>query len=584
MTQNLQIASEADQEAASAASAAPVSDARFLIDHLNSALSAEADGQAPSAEEVVPASEDAAREAPSFLKAIMRQTDQIQYLAAQIERLDSDTEFARLREVVVDLCGALTAVTLRMKQDTSEAAGKIRMLMEAMTIIGGVPDNAAASHDVASILADAEAADGRLASLERISKEAGAAITALEDSESRDRQKILDLSAGLIKLNEYIEADREQISGLHQRVGSAYQALAQRLEALGANVEAGRQEIAGLDQRIGSTDQALAQRLEALGKSIEADRQEIAGLQQRAGSSDQAVAQRLEALGESVEADRKEIARLQQRIGSSDQAVVQRLEALGENIEADRQEIAGLHQRIGSFDQALVQRLEALGANIEVNRQEIAGLHQRIGSSDQALVQRLEALGENIEADRQEIAGLQQRLGSSDQALAQGLARLGENIEADRQEIAGLQQRLGSSDQALAQGLARLGERATALGDDLDRTNERLASVDNRTVLHAAFKEKIDVLSRRLEELEHYSVVEIKNRRLQESERNAALISKLEIIEQKNHSLSQGTEQMAVRLNAAEQTIATVIQRQRALSAVHDRVVRLLLANPDLQV
>jgi hypothetical protein len=91
-------------------------------------------------------------------------------------------------------------------------------------------------------------------------------------------------------------------------------------------------------------------------------------------------------------------------------------------------------------------------------------------------------------------------------------------------------------------------------------------------------------MSLRLGELERNSAAEIKSWRLHESERNAALMTKLETLEQKNHSLGQGNEQMAARLNMAEQTIANVVQRQKSLSSVHDRVVRLLLANPDLEV
>jgi len=423
MSQNLQIASEPEPLSDTATSAENVQDARSLINHLNSALFVGENAQDSAAEESLPVAEDSVREAPSFAKAIMKQTDQIQYLIEQINRLDTDNELAKLRGVVVDLCGALSAVALRMKQDTSHAAGKISMLMEAMSIIGGVPDNISHSHDIASILAIAEAASERLVSLERLSNETSRAIAGLEESESRGQQKIRDLSAGLIKLNE----------------------------------------------------------------------------------------------------------------------------------------------------------------NVEFGREEIARLHQRIGSADHDFAQGLAKLGAHIEAERSEIAGLRQRVGSADQALAQGLASLGANLEADRAQIAGLHQRIGSADRALEQGMAQLDERASAIRGDLVRIREQLASVEDSATLQAALGEKIEIIGRRLGELEQVSAAEIRNLRLQESERNVALASKVESLEQKNQSLAHGTEQMAARLNSAEQTIAGVVQRQKAMSAVHDRVVRLLLASTDLE-
>jgi chromosome segregation ATPase len=518
MNQNLQIASEAGQQEETTAGTDPLQDARSLIDHLNSALLIEGDGTAFSAEDL-PIAPEPLPQVHAFTSAIMRQTDQIQYLAEQINRLDSDTEVAKLRAVVVDLCGALTEVTLRMKQDTSEAAGKIELLMEAMTIIGDVPDNADSCTKDASLLFGAKAMVERLVSLERLSTEANAAVLVLEEGESRSQGKIRDLSAALIKLNESIESARNEFAGLQHRMGSADRALAQELASLAGNVETDRNEIAGLWQRIGSSDQALAH-----------------GLARLAG-----------------------------------------------DIETGRGEIAGLQQRIGSSDQALTQGLARLAGDIETGRGEIAGLQQRIGSSDQALAQGLARLAGDIETDRSEIAGLQQRIGSADRALAQGLARLAEDLEEGRKDGSRLQQRVGSIDQALGQGLAVMNERAAALRDELSKTSERLASVEDSAALHGAFKDKIDALGYRLGELEQRATAEIRSWRMQESERNAALIGKIEVLEQKNHALGQGTEQMAVRLNAAEQTIATVVQRQKALSSVHDRVVRLLLANPDLQ-
>ena len=178
---------------------------------------------------------------------------------------------------------------------------------------------------------------------------------------------------------------------------------------------------------------------------------------------------------------------------------------------------------------------------------------------------------------------MQQRLELADRVLAQGLAKLDDSVEGGRKEIDGLRQRIRSFDQVLGQGLVTLNERTTSLRDDLVQVIARIASVEDSNAMYGVFKDKIESLNGRLAELERNSAAEIKSWRLHESERNAALITKLETLEQKNHSLNQGAEQVAARLNAAEQTIATVVQRQKALSSVHDRVVRLLLANPDLQ-
>ena len=121
MTQNLQIASQSGQQAESAEAGDHVQDARSLIDHLNSVLSVETD-----AADAQPVPERTFPEATSFARAIMRQSDQIQYLVEQISRLDSDTEVARLRDVVVDLCAALTEVILRMKQELFAGCRKDR--------------------------------------------------------------------------------------------------------------------------------------------------------------------------------------------------------------------------------------------------------------------------------------------------------------------------------------------------------------------------------------------------------------------------------------------------------------------------
>ena len=482
MTQNLQTASQSEQQAESAEAAGHVQDARSLIDHLNSVLSVEADET-----DAQPAPEQPFPEATSFARAIMRQSDQIQYLVEQISRLDSDTEIARLRDVVVDLCSALAEVILRMKQDSSQAAGKIGVLVDALTIIGGDTPNIIDSSNVEALLSGAKAAADRLASLEGLSKDARAAISALEEIQSRSQNKIRDLSACVIKLNDSVESGSAEIADLHQRIESSDCALAHGLASLGADVTAGRSEITGLQQRIESTDHVLAQGLASLGDEITTDRNTISGLQ------------------------------------------------------------------------------------------------QQIESTDHALAQGLASLGSDVAASRNDAAGLQQRFESVDRVLAQGLAKLDGSVEEGRKEIDGLRQRIGSFDQVLGQGLVTLNERTTTLRDDLGQAIARIASVEDSNAMYGVFKDKIESLNGRLAELERNSAAEIKSWRLHESERNAALVTKLETLEQKNQSLGQSAEQVAARLNAAEQTIATVVQRQKALSSVHDRVVRLLLANPDLQ-
>jgi hypothetical protein len=193
----------------------------------------------------------------------------------------------------------------------------------------------------------------------------------------------------------------------------------------------------------------------------------------------------------------------------------------------------------------------------------------------------LAKLNARAEYDRNEIANLRQRIGSTVQSLAQRLARVDNAVESDRNEIARLHQRIGSTDRASTEGLTTLGERAAALRDEIGRMHERLGSVESNTALHAGFREKIEVLSRRLEDAEHRTATEINNWRLKDSERAAALLNRLEALEQKNQVLSQSTEQMAARLQTAEQTVATMTQSQKALSIWQDRLAQ-VLAGPQL--
>jgi hypothetical protein len=186
------------------------------------------------------------------------------------------------------------------------------------------------------------------------------------------------------------------------------------------------------------------------------------------------------------------------------------------------------------------------------------------------------------ESDRNEITSLHQRIESTDQSLAQGLARVDKTIESDRAEIARLHQRIGSTDRASTQGLMTLGERAAALRDEMGRIHERLGSVESGTALHGGFREKIEVLCRRLEDAEHGTAAEINSWKLRDAQQSAALLNRLEALERKNQTLNHETEQMATRLQVAEQTIATMTQRQKALSTWQDRIAQVLLAGPQL--
>jgi predicted nucleic acid-binding Zn-ribbon protein len=301
----------------------------------------------------------------------------------------------------------------------------------------------------------------------------------------------------------------------------------------------------------------------------------------------QAVAGRIGVLDGLMQDADAAIVTLEENVSSS-QHTVRDLSAdlakLGAHAESGRNEIAGLHQRIESAEQSLGQRLARVDATIESGRNEIAGLHQRIESAEQSLGQRLARAGETIESGRNEIAQLNERLESTDQSLAQGLARVDESIEAGRHDIARLHQRIASTDRAFTQGLTTLGERAVSLRDGLGQVHARLELVENSTALQAGIHKKIEVLGCRLEEMDRNSSAEIGAWRLQDSHRFAALMDRLNALEQTNRALSEEKEQTSERLQAAEQTIAIMTQRQKALSAWHDRIAHVLLANPESQV
>jgi hypothetical protein len=193
----------------------------------------------------------------------------------------------------------------------------------------------------------------------------------------------------------------------------------------------------------------------------------------------------------------------------------------------------------------------------------------------------LTKLNAHAESDRNETANLRQRIESTNQSLAQRLAGIDNTNASDRNEIARLHQRIGSTDRASTEGLTTLGERAAAQHDEMGRMHERLTSVESSTALHAGIQEKIEVLSRCLEDAKHSTAAEINSWKLKDTERFAALTHRLEALEQKNLVLRHDAEQMVARLQAAEQTIATMTQSQKAISTWQDRLAQ-VLAGPQL--
>jgi predicted nucleic acid-binding Zn-ribbon protein len=395
MSQNvLQATSDADQPADDGAHTAPRQDARALLGHLHSTLAVKAGAGTPSTDSLPPVIEQTVCEVPSFGRAVARQADQIQHLIEQINRLDSDTQLAELRGVVRDLYGALNDVVLRMKQNASEVAAKIGLLTGAVTIISGAPD-IDAPHDLAAILDGAIAAAERMLSLERLQKEAGAAIVALEESASRGQHAVRDLSAGLAKLNAHAESDRNEIASLHQRIKSTDQSLAQGLARVDSTIESDRDEIASLHQRIESTDQSLAQELARVDKSIETGRDEVARLHQRIGSTDRASTQGLTTLGERATALRDEMGRMHERLGFVESNTAlhagfrEKIEVLSRRLEdAEHRTAAEINSwRLKDSERcaALMNRLEALEQKNQVLSQDTEQMAARLQAAEQTV-------------------------------------------------------------------------------------------------------------------------------------------------------------------------------------------------------
>lgn len=131
---------------------------------------------------------------------------------------------------------------------------------------------------------------------------------------------------------------------------------------------------------------------------------------------------------------------------------------------------------------------------------------------------------------------MQRRIDATDDFLVKGLANVGDALEAERNDVAQLQRRIAATDQTVAQELASFGGRTSALHDGLARIQECVASIETR----------------------------------------------LNSLESKNRALTQEKEQTAARLHTMEQALATMNQRQNALSAWHDRVAHVLLTKPEL--
>ena len=273
MTQNvLQAAGEAYQTVEGNADATSVPGARALLDHLHSTLGVSADEAADS-----PSRGEVALAAPSFSDAVVRQAEQIQSLVEHIHRNDAPP--AQLQDVR-ELYSTLNDVALWMKQSASEAAAKIGLLTGAVTIISGAP-NLDTPHDFATILDGAKAVAARMASLESVLHEAGAAIVALEGNASRSQNTVHDMSVGLAKLSAQVESDGNQIANLQQQLVSADQALAQAMASIRDTVLAVQNEIAGLDQRIAAADVASSEGLAALDERAAALRDELGQVHER---------------------------------------------------------------------------------------------------------------------------------------------------------------------------------------------------------------------------------------------------------------------------------------------------------------
>jgi DNA repair exonuclease SbcCD ATPase subunit len=364
----LQAPGDADQLAEDGARTAPGQDARALLEQLHSALAVKSETSTPSANSLSPVIEQVAHESSSFGRAVAKQANQIQLLIEQINRLDGDTQIAELRGVVRDIYGALNDVVLRMKQNASDVTAKIGLLTGAVTIIGGASDMDV-PHGPEQIMDAATAAAERILSLERLQKEAGSAILALEEIASHAQHAVRDLSAGLAKLSAHVESDRNEIANLHQRIGSTDRSLAEGLAKLNGAAKSDRNEISRLHQRIETANQSLAQKLAGVDSSFESDRNAISRLHQRIESTDQASTAGLTTLAERTATMRDEIGRMFDRLSSveSSTALVagfrEEMDVLGLRLEETEHRTAAeiSSWKVNDTDRfaALANRLEA---------------------------------------------------------------------------------------------------------------------------------------------------------------------------------------------------------------------------------
>ncbi|HEY2009948.1 MAG TPA: hypothetical protein VGH23_13225 [Rhizomicrobium sp.] len=475
MTQNVQqVASDGDQQAGNKAGPALPPGAQALLDHLNSTLSLPMDGDTPMVREAPGATNKTASRISSFGTAVARQADQIQYLVEQFDRLGHDTQVAELREVVRDLCGTLNDVALRVKQDSSEVATKIGCLTGAVTIISRAPD-LDAPHDIAAILDGAKAAAERLALLERLLKDTGAAILTLEDDTSRDRTTIAELSDNLAKLSENAGADRNEIAGLRQRIETTDRSIVQGLAEIGGAIEAGRAESAKLHQQIEATDQFLTDGLAKAGASIEAGRAESAKLHQRIEATDRFLADGLAKASVSIEAGREESIKLHQRIEATDRSLADGLAKVDAFLEAERNEIGELQRRIATTDQTLAQELTTSSERASALRDDLGQIQERLKSVENSTAEHAGFLG-NIEAlgrrlDHLEHAAAAEIKGWKTQQAEQFsslISRL-ENLEQKHQTLSQEKEQTTARLQVAEQALATMIQSQKALSTWRDR-------------------------------------------------------------------------------------------------------------------
>jgi hypothetical protein len=274
----LRVASEDDQAAEGDAGPAPARDARALLDRLDAALSIP--GAGPSSDDVPAMTEHAAFRMPSFGKAVIEQATQLQYLSEQIDRLGRDKQVAELRDVLRGLCGTLSDVAFRFKHSSSEADARTALLTTAIAILSGVPD-LDAPHDFARILGGAEAVVKRFVLLERLLKDAGTTIVALEDKASRGQTAVRDLSENVAKLNARAVSERSEIAGLGQRMETADRSVAEEFAKVGETIKAERDNIAQLQQRIAAADQISAKGLATVSEQTSLLRNELGQFQER---------------------------------------------------------------------------------------------------------------------------------------------------------------------------------------------------------------------------------------------------------------------------------------------------------------